>query len=110
MKVERIVLIFLIFTVLYLLLDRNDPNIYAKATQEIKQEETKIQKKYTMKIPTLLVNELDVLEINANKVYVLGYDPLRMQQNILNVLLRKGIITKAEGQAVLDQAKKEVKK
>jgi len=108
MKVERIVLIFLTFTVLYLLLLRNDFTIsYA---QEAKQEETKIQKKYTMKIPTILVNELDAVEVNANHAYIRGYDLLRLQLNILNILRRKGIITKAEGQAILDQAKKEVKK
>ena len=108
MKAERIVLIFLAFAVLYLLLSRNDFTIsYA---QEIKQEEAKIQKKYAMRIQTMLINELDVVEVNANYIYVKGYDLRRIQLSLLNVLRKKGIITKVEGQAIIDQAKKEAKK
>lgn len=33
-----------------------------------------------------------------------GVDPLKLSEGILNILLQKGTITQAEGQAIIDAA------
>jgi len=37
--------------------------------------------------------------------YISGFDPIQICQGIINALIKKGVITQSEGQAIVDAAK-----
>lgn len=59
--------------------------------------------------PKIQSKEIRAEKVYANRIYIYGYDLFSLNESLLNLLLSKDIISKEEGQSILDKAKTVIK-
>ena len=104
MKKKDLLMVGLIILNMALLIDKFGTRIISIAYAQNTEAETP-KEKYDIEVGKMLANRIDVAEINTNKVRIYGYDMLKLNEKLMNLLASKGVISYKEAQSIIDSSK-----
>jgi hypothetical protein len=105
MKKKDLLIIILIGLNVLLLLDKFIDIVSPVAYGQVKDDKIIKKQNYDIEVPAMLANRIDVGELNANNVKIYGYDILKLNEKLLNVLASKGVIYYKEARDIIESSK-----